>query len=404
MATVAAGPVFRLLGAKDLGVRDDYTTAKMPPVNTGLLDGQLAWRQHDGGHTDGPNWKYFIAWADKNRSRHHGAAEGHGRRDGRTGRRISRAAHRRQLARSRTSSCSRRRSRAGSTSTSKATRSRAAGARRTIRSCWRTGTQNFYGWNAGDFGWGADRTENILWRLENGELDGVNPKVIVLLAGTNNVGRRARATTRRWPTSRAASSAIVRASAAKRRRTRRSSSPAIFPRNDNTAVRAGDRRASTRTSRRMADGKTIRYLERERQARRQGRHAVRRHDERARQAAPDAEGLSGLGRRAEADPHGAARPARRRPITRRRRPAIRARSPDPRRPASPTNVAALGAASSVRHGSRLEAGPVVRAKFMLTPIGPSRLALPLGTLAARTLVAGRPSNFARRVRSGYFTG
>ncbi len=59
MAAVAAGPVFRLLGAKDLG------TAKMPPVNAGLLNGELAWRQHDGGHTDGPNWKYFIAWADK---------------------------------------------------------------------------------------------------------------------------------------------------------------------------------------------------------------------------------------------------------------------------------------------------------------------------------------------------
>lgn len=49
--------------------------------------------------------------------------------------------------------------------------------------------QNFYGWNAADFGWGADRIENILWRLQNGELDGVHPKVIVLLAGTNNVGR-----------------------------------------------------------------------------------------------------------------------------------------------------------------------------------------------------------------------
>ena len=65
MATVAAQPVFRLLGAKALGVSDDYMTEKMPPVNTGLLDGQLAWRQHDGGHTDGPNWKYFIPWADR---------------------------------------------------------------------------------------------------------------------------------------------------------------------------------------------------------------------------------------------------------------------------------------------------------------------------------------------------
>jgi lysophospholipase L1-like esterase len=48
--------------------------------------------------------------------------------------------------------------------------------------------QNFFGWNAADFGWGADRIQNILWRIENGELDNVNPKVIVLLAGTNNVG------------------------------------------------------------------------------------------------------------------------------------------------------------------------------------------------------------------------
>ena len=65
MAAVAAGPVFRLLGAKDLGTGEDYHTAKMPPVNAGLLDGELAWRQHDGGHTDGPNWKYFIPWADR---------------------------------------------------------------------------------------------------------------------------------------------------------------------------------------------------------------------------------------------------------------------------------------------------------------------------------------------------
>ncbi len=65
MAAVAAEPVFRLLGAKDLGVTEDYRSAQMPPVNVGLLDGQLAWRQHDGGHTDAPNWKYFIPWADK---------------------------------------------------------------------------------------------------------------------------------------------------------------------------------------------------------------------------------------------------------------------------------------------------------------------------------------------------
>ncbi|NLT31880.1 MAG: acetylxylan esterase [Acidobacteria bacterium] len=65
MAAVAAGPVFRLLGAKDLGVGDDYKKVILPAVNAGLLDGRLAWRQHDGGHTDGPNWKHFIPWADK---------------------------------------------------------------------------------------------------------------------------------------------------------------------------------------------------------------------------------------------------------------------------------------------------------------------------------------------------
>ena len=65
MAAVAAQPVFRLLGARGLGVPDDYRDAQLPGVNVGLLDGELAWRQHDGGHTDGPNWKYFIPWADR---------------------------------------------------------------------------------------------------------------------------------------------------------------------------------------------------------------------------------------------------------------------------------------------------------------------------------------------------
>jgi (4-O-methyl)-D-glucuronate---lignin esterase len=65
MATVAAGPVFRLLGARGIGEKEDDRTAKMPPVNTGLLDGELAWRQHDGGHEDRSNMKYFIAWANK---------------------------------------------------------------------------------------------------------------------------------------------------------------------------------------------------------------------------------------------------------------------------------------------------------------------------------------------------
>jgi len=65
MAAVAASPVYRLLGASGLNVAGSYLSAQMPPVNQGLLDGQLAWRQDDGGHTDAPNMKYFIGWVDE---------------------------------------------------------------------------------------------------------------------------------------------------------------------------------------------------------------------------------------------------------------------------------------------------------------------------------------------------
>lgn len=65
MATIAAGSVYKLLGAKDLGVSNEYKAEKMPPMLTDMLNGELAWRQHDGGHTDGPNFKHFIPWAAK---------------------------------------------------------------------------------------------------------------------------------------------------------------------------------------------------------------------------------------------------------------------------------------------------------------------------------------------------
>lgn len=65
MATVAAGPAFRLLGVRDLGLLEDYRTARMSPVNHGLLEGHLAWRQHDGGHESRSNMKHFIAWSNR---------------------------------------------------------------------------------------------------------------------------------------------------------------------------------------------------------------------------------------------------------------------------------------------------------------------------------------------------
>lgn len=183
MAAVAAQPVYRLLGAKDLGVKEDYHTAKMPGVNVGLLDGQLAWRQHDGGHTDAPNWKYYIAWAD-HLLPHTPEKSAAGAQVVRAMERTdpnSKLAHEQLLAKARQGHVD-----VYFEGDSIVRRWGATDYPQLLEN-WK---QNFYGWNAGDFGWGADRIENILWRLENGELDGVNPKVIVLLAGTNNVGSR----------------------------------------------------------------------------------------------------------------------------------------------------------------------------------------------------------------------
>lgn len=119
--------------------------------------------------------------------------------------------------------------------------------------------ENFFGWNAADFGWGADRVENILWRLNNGELDGVNPKVIVLLAGTNNVGNVVAPD----PDARAADitrglSAVLDIFRAK--------APnatiivtAIFPRNDNPAVMPTIDKINSSLEK-MADGQRVRFL------------------------------------------------------------------------------------------------------------------------------------------------
>jgi lysophospholipase L1-like esterase len=120
--------------------------------------------------------------------------------------------------------------------------------------------QNFYGWNAADFGWGADTIQNILWRLHNGELDGVHPKVIVLLAGTNNVGNITPAGDGEEKASDIAGGikAILDVMSAK--------APeavivltGIFPRNDNMSVMPVINEINDKLSR-FADGKKIRFL------------------------------------------------------------------------------------------------------------------------------------------------
>jgi len=59
MAEVAAGPVYQLLGKKSLGV------SEFPPVETAVIDGDLGFRQHSGGHTPAPNWPTFLTFASR---------------------------------------------------------------------------------------------------------------------------------------------------------------------------------------------------------------------------------------------------------------------------------------------------------------------------------------------------
>jgi lysophospholipase L1-like esterase len=120
--------------------------------------------------------------------------------------------------------------------------------------------RNFHGWNAADFGWGADRVENILWRIENGELDGVNPKVIVLLAGTNNIGNTVPP---EGPAAVVANVTKGLEALVKLMRSKATNATiivtAIFPRNDNMAV-LPEIDAINANLAKLADGRTIRYL------------------------------------------------------------------------------------------------------------------------------------------------
>jgi cephalosporin-C deacetylase len=120
--------------------------------------------------------------------------------------------------------------------------------------------QNFWGWNAGNFGWGGDKTQNMLWRLKNGELDGVNPKVVVLMAGTNNIGR---STPIGDAEARAAE--VARGVSAVVREIRQRAPKAtllitgITPRDDNLAVMPVVNEANRQIAR-LADGKSVRYI------------------------------------------------------------------------------------------------------------------------------------------------
>jgi lysophospholipase L1-like esterase len=254
MAGVLAGPVYRLLGKKDLGTPGDYLTDPMPPVGT-LIGGELAWRQHEGGHDVTPNWPAFFEWvrryvkAPALPERKSGAKASTEIPTPRTDPN-SMLAHRQLVEKARKGgidlyvvgdSIVRR------WGTSDPQYSQ-------LLANW---NKNFFGWNAGNFGWGADKIENILWRLENGELAGVNPKAIVILAGTNNVGPHTDGERARGDVVRGIQ-ALIRVCRAEAPRATIILT-AIFPRNDSMGVMRVIDSINARLAG-IADGKSIRFL------------------------------------------------------------------------------------------------------------------------------------------------
>ena len=234
-----------------------------------------------------------------------------------------------------------------STSTSWAIRSRAAGARPTssTRTCSRTGAQNFHGWNAANFGWGADKTQHMS------------------VAPAERRTRRRESENRRaaWPalTTSAApprsatpSSAPPRWRAGSPRSSGKSGKRApkatlvitgITPRNDNIAVMPVINRRQP--GHRQARGWQIGTLRKhQRTTGRSPTGCCVRHG--PRRAASHAEGVPGLGRRPETDLHrkfSARRPPR---IARRRRRAIRARTGSAKGPLTHRKVRDLTARSA----------------------------------------------------------
>jgi lysophospholipase L1-like esterase len=250
MAGVLAGPVYKLLGKGDFGTPGDYLTDSMPAVNT-LIGDELAWRQHDGGHEVTPNWPAFFDWAARyvpapplptDRTPIKTPADIPSSRTDQN----SMIAHFQLLQKA---------AKGGIDVYFEGD---------SITRRWGTSdpvwkgmlenwTTNFFGWNAADFGWGADATQNILWRLKNGELDGVNPKVIVVLAGTNNLGTGQSADDVAHGVE-----AIVK--------TCRQKAPmatviltAIFPRNDNMALLPMINAINEKLAK-FADGRQVRFL------------------------------------------------------------------------------------------------------------------------------------------------
>jgi len=272
-AGILASPVYALLGKKGYGTDiQDWVHAPLPPVGS-LVGGDLAFRQHEGGHTDGPNIPFFFQWVGNSIKApplpvnetatnqtpvepYDPTAVGPGRPSAAADQPAPRSDANSQLAHAQLLE----KAKKGGidiyfVGDSITRRWGASDVQyQDLLANWNA---NFFGWNAADFGWGGDRVENILWRLENGELDGVNPKIIVVLAGINNVGSR--------PGDDAKIAGIAGGLKAILDVCRKKAPDAtiimtgIFPRNDNLAVVPEINRINEIIAR-FADGKKVRFL------------------------------------------------------------------------------------------------------------------------------------------------
>jgi lysophospholipase L1-like esterase len=217
MAGVLAGPVYRLLGKKDFGTPGNYLTDQMPPVNQ-LIGGDLAWRQHDGGHDVTPNWPSFFKWvaayvpAPPPPPRVVMAAVTE--TTAAPAETTAKAAPAAMPAPPRPNSAIIPRLNGGFM---KAHTNNLEVAKKgdidllfmgdSITDWWRNPGRGSpidgaipYGGKAvfekhfgtmkvANFGIAGDTTQGVLWRLRNGEAEGYKPKAIMLMIGTNNTGR-----------------------------------------------------------------------------------------------------------------------------------------------------------------------------------------------------------------------
>ena len=114
-----------------------------------------------------------------------------------------------------------------------------------------------------NFGIGGDRTQHLLWRMQHGELDGLHPKAVVLLIGTNNLGfERDRPTVRRNTTVEAIAGVVA---VVRHLRTKLPDTPillmALLPRGEKDDPIREQVRAVNATIIRMDDGRWIRVID-----------------------------------------------------------------------------------------------------------------------------------------------